>query len=68
MVKELLFASSTLTGLSRLNDKKHYLSQIILGWGLAFLATETIHTGSIKTNIAILPSNKKIIISYKKDI
>jgi hypothetical protein len=67
-LKSFLFASSTLTGLSRLNDKKHYLSQIILGWSLAFLATETIHTKNIKTNFTIIPSDEKIIISYKKDI
>jgi hypothetical protein len=37
-----LIALSTLPGLARINDGKHYLSQIILGWVLAYLAVQTV--------------------------
>lgn len=30
---------STLTGWSRMNDRKHYLSQVVLGWTIAWNAT-----------------------------
>ena len=33
---------STLTGWSRLNDRKHYLSQILLGWTIAWNATSAV--------------------------
>jgi len=36
------YLCSTLTALSRINDHKHYLSQCILGWGLAFLSTSCV--------------------------
>lgn len=46
-LKTPLYALSTMTALSRLNDEKHFPSQILLGWGLAYLAAtsvdETIH-------------------------
>ena len=41
-LRYLLYAASTLTAISRINDNAHYLSQAALGW---FLAWET--TGSI---------------------
>jgi len=34
---------SVLTGWSRINDRKHYLSQVILGWTIAWNATEAVH-------------------------
>lgn len=37
-----LIALSTLPGLARINDGKHYLSQVILGWVLAYLAVRTV--------------------------
>ena len=36
-------AASTLTGWSRINDRKHYLSQVILGWTIAWNAVEAVH-------------------------
>ena len=35
--------ASVLTGWSRINDRKHYLSQVILGWTIAWNATEAVH-------------------------
>ncbi|MFH2052290.1 MAG: phosphatase PAP2 family protein [bacterium] len=34
--------ASVLTGWSRLNDRKHYLSQVILGWTIAWNAVEAV--------------------------
>jgi membrane-associated phospholipid phosphatase len=34
---------SVLTGWSRINDRKHYLSQVVLGWTIAWNATEAVH-------------------------
>lgn len=36
-------AASTLTGWSRINDRKHYLSQVILGWTIAWNAVEAVN-------------------------
>ncbi|MHB8901521.1 MAG: hypothetical protein ACYC6Y_22445 [Thermoguttaceae bacterium] len=37
-----LYACSTLTGLARFNNDDHYLSQVILGWWMAYLACEAV--------------------------
>lgn len=37
---------SLLTGWSRLNDRKHYVSQIVLGWTIAFNAVAAVDPGS----------------------
>ena len=39
--KTALYMASTLPGLSRINDNDHYLSQVALGWWLAYLATSS---------------------------
>jgi membrane-associated phospholipid phosphatase len=36
-VKAALYLGSGLTGVSRINSNSHYLSQVLLGWWLAFL-------------------------------
>lgn len=40
--KILLYGLSTFTAISRVNDHKHYLSQILIGWQLAFIAARSI--------------------------
>lgn len=42
LLKSGLYACSTLTGFSRINDDCHYLSQVILGWWMAYLACEAV--------------------------
>ena len=42
VVKYLLYAGSTLTGLSRVNDDQHYTSQVLLGWWIAYLAETSV--------------------------
>lgn len=37
-MKSLCYLGSLLTGYSRVNDEGHYLSHVLLGWGLAYLA------------------------------
>ncbi len=39
---------SVLTGWSRINDRKHYLSQVVLGWSVAWNAVEAIHGGELQ--------------------
>ena len=41
-VKSLLYAGSTFTAWSRVNDNHHYLSQVILGWYLAYLSCNAV--------------------------
>lgn len=41
-IKYVLYAASPLTGLSRINDDKHYLSQVAIGWYLAYLSARAV--------------------------
>ncbi len=40
--RRFAYAGSVLTGWSRMNDRKHYLSQVILGWTIAWNAVEAV--------------------------
>ncbi len=40
VLKSLFYAGSGLTGLSRIYEDSHYLSQVLLGWWIAYLAVE----------------------------
>jgi hypothetical protein len=44
-VKGLAGVGSTLTAWSRINDSKHYLSQVLLGYGIAWNAVEAVMSG-----------------------
>lgn len=44
LLKSALFAGSFATGWSRLHKDRHYLSQIALGWWLAFFAVRSVDT------------------------
>jgi membrane-associated phospholipid phosphatase len=41
-LKAAFYAGSTVTGWSRWNDHDHYLSQVVMGWGLAYLAASAV--------------------------
>jgi membrane-associated phospholipid phosphatase len=43
LLKYGLYVISTLPGVSRINDNKHYLSQVLLGWTLAFLSARSVY-------------------------
>lgn len=40
LLKAAFFVGSGLAGYSRINDDAHYLSQVLLGWSVAYLAVE----------------------------
>jgi len=42
LVKTALYACSTLTAWSRINDDAHYLSQVCLGWWMAYMACRAV--------------------------
>ncbi len=50
VLKSGLYACSTLTGFSRINDDCHYLSQAVLGWWMAYLACEAIDQTQLNQN------------------
>lgn len=56
-LKYPLYAASTLTALSRINDNEHYFSQALLGWWISFLAAKSVdNTAFQKRKIAITPA------------
>ena len=42
LCKAAFYAGSTLAGLSRINDDRHYTSQVFLGWWMAYLAATAV--------------------------
>ncbi|MDR2170198.1 MAG: phosphatase PAP2 family protein [Planctomycetaceae bacterium] len=59
-IRIILFVCSTLAGLSRINDNKHYFSQVALGWCVSYLSVRAISLTNNamnrnKTNIKIFP-------------
>ena len=56
LFKALMYGLSTLPGWSRINDNDHYLSQVVLGWSLAYLAATAVdHSEQSKRHFAIVP-------------
>ncbi len=55
--RRFAYVGSALTGWSRMNDRKHYLSQVILGWTIAWNAVDAVqdHGGNEATNIQRIP-------------
>jgi hypothetical protein len=46
-LRNTLYIGSTLPGLARVYEDKHYFSQVFMGWWLAYAATRTVeHTNS----------------------
>ena len=45
-LKLTFYAGSLATGLSRINDNRHYLSQVALGWWLAYLSINSVDLGN----------------------
>jgi len=41
-LKSAMYAGSVLCGLSRINDERHYASQVMLGWWVAYLAADAV--------------------------
>jgi membrane-associated phospholipid phosphatase len=57
-LKIALYAASTFTGLSRMNDYMHYPSQVLLGWVLAFASCEAIS----KSNATIILTPNSLVV------
>ena len=49
-VKGLFITASTATAISRINDNKHYTSQTVLGWLLAWLSVRAVSRSEDKNN------------------
>jgi len=55
-VKSGFYCLSALTGWSRIDSDKHYLSQVLFGWWLAYLACSAVdRTAGVETPYAVLP-------------
>ncbi|MCL0068299.1 phosphatase PAP2 family protein [Thermodesulfovibrionales bacterium] len=50
-----LYLVSTLCGLSRINDDAHFLSQAMLGWWIAYLATTSVNKTETEKKLAVVP-------------
>jgi len=64
-LKGFFYVVSALPGLSRINDDKHYFSQVLLGWWLAYLSSTSIDkTEEQKFVIAplILPDGGGVVV------
>lgn len=44
--KAIFYGLSTFTGLSRINDDRHYFSQVAIGWYLAYLSCAVVEKGN----------------------
>jgi membrane-associated phospholipid phosphatase len=57
VVKYGLYTVSVLPGLARINDDQHYLSQVVIGWMLAYMAADTVNTtdSSRESRFSLLP-------------
>jgi hypothetical protein len=54
-MKSLFYGLSVLPGFSRINDEKHYLSQVALGWYLAYLSADVIENKGKKSAFRLSP-------------
>ena len=68
--KALLYGLSTFTGLSRINDDKHYFSQVALGWYLAYLSCAVVEKGNDRqegrVHVQLAPVPKGIAVTVQK--
>ena len=54
-IKYLAYTASFVTAYSRLNDNKHYLSQISLGWYMAYETVDAVFHSKEKSNVTVVP-------------
>jgi hypothetical protein len=63
LLKGGLYFCSTLTGWSRVNDNRHYLSQAWLGWWMAFLACQAVQETELEDRrLAFVPVNSREMV------
>lgn len=68
--KAIFYGLSTFTGLSRINDDRHYFSQVAIGWYLAYLSCAAVEKGNDRqegrAHVQIAPVPKGIAITIQK--
>jgi hypothetical protein len=68
--KAIFYGLSTFTGLSRINDDKHYFSHVALGWYLAYLGCAVVEKGNDqregRMQVQLAPVPKGIAITVQK--
>ncbi len=68
--KAIFYGLSTFTGLSRINDDRHYFSQVAIGWYLAYLSCAAVEKGNDRQegrmHVQIAPVPKGIAITVQK--
>ena len=68
--KAIFYGLSTFTGLSRINDDKHYFSQAALGWYLAYLSCAVVEKGTDRQegrmHVQLAPVPKGIAVTVQK--
>jgi membrane-associated phospholipid phosphatase len=69
-LKAIFYGFSTFTGLSRINDDKHYFSQAALGWYLAYLSCAVVAKGNDReegrVHVQLAPVPKGIAVTVQK--
>lgn len=61
--KTLFYIGSTATAISRINDNKHYFSQTLAGWWIAYLAVNSLNIekdGKVELHPSFLPNGWKM--------
>ena len=70
--KAIFYGLSTFTGLSRINDDKHYFSQSALGWYIAYLSCAVVEKGNDRregrVHVQLAPVPKGIAITVQKSV
>jgi membrane-associated phospholipid phosphatase len=65
-VRYTFYTLSTLPGVARLNQNKHYFSQVLAGWGLAYLSSKTVQqTSKQQISYAVVPENHFLLFSAR---
>jgi membrane-associated phospholipid phosphatase len=68
--KGILYVLSTFTGLSRINDDKHYFSHVAVAWYLAYLSCAVVEKGygprEGRVQVQLAPVPKGIAITVRK--
>jgi hypothetical protein len=68
--KAIFYGLSTVTGLSRINDDRHYFSQVAMGWYLAYLSCAAVEKGNDRqegrVHVQLAPVPKGIAITVQK--
>ena len=68
--KAIFYGLSTFTGLSRINDDRHYFSQVAIGWYLAYLSCAVVEKGNDRregrVHVQFAPVPKGMAITLQK--